>query len=527
MNKIIINHSHICINDYKLGDKPYLENMFSIWDPVYFKKRYIGIIYKEEEKQLIIPRGFPVGILESTFKEKAYLNRNCISPIYFKSLLQLKFKPRNNTQKEIIKFLVGEYQYKSNQTKSALSLNASTGVGKSYCSIVSSCIENTRTIVIASRVNWLIQWKNYLFEYTNIMNSEVYELIGSSKIDRIMNRGLEDKVRFIVASHDTISSYASNYGWNKIAELFNIIKPGIVIYDEAHLNFDNICRINAYINVKKTYYLTATPGKSDEIEDQIYMKCFETIPAINLFDEDKDPHAHYIKFTYNTRPTPIDIQNCFNGYGFNKNAYADYVIKKKEFYQMLRLCINIIKSKGKSVIYIAKLSAINVVYDWIIENYPEYKNNVGVYTSEIKENRREQLNNLIILSTMKSLGTAEDVRGLKCVFVLAEPFKSKILTVQSFGRLRDKDTFYFDIVDEGFSSIRKYANQKKPLFNKYSVDMSIEKFDKDKLENMANKIENNRKDYVYQYPKENIVDIIEDNVSPVYIGKQIIPVFKI
>ena len=45
------------------------------------------------------------------------------------------------------------------------------------------------------------------------------------------------------------------------------MRVGIKFYDEAHLNFDNMCKIDYYTNTKYTMYITATPARSNEGEN--------------------------------------------------------------------------------------------------------------------------------------------------------------------------------------------------------------------------------------------------------------------
>ena len=83
--------------------------------------------------------------------------------------------------------------------------------------------------------------------------------------------------------------------------------------------------------------------------------------------------------------------------------------------------------------------------------YPQYKTQIGIYTSIIPDSEKEdQLNKRIILSTTKSCGSAMDIHGLKVTVVLAEPFRSEVLARQTLGRTRDDNTYYIDCVDDGF-----------------------------------------------------------------------------
>ncbi len=138
---------------------------------------------------------------------------------------------------------------------------------------------------------------------------------------------------------------------------------------------------------------------------------------------------------------------------------------------------------GKTLIYIGTNRAIQTVYDWIIENYPELKDQVGIYTTLItnKIEKEQQLDKMIILSTTKSCGAAIDIKGLKMTMVLGEVFKSKVIARQSLGRTRDKDTTYIDFVDVGFDAVKGCYKAKKEIFEKYATSMTEEVFSNSKF----------------------------------------------
>jgi hypothetical protein len=143
---------------------------------------------------------------------------------------------------------------------------------------------------------------------------------------------------------------------------------------------------------------------------------------------------------------------------------------------------------GKVLVYIGTNRSIDIVKEWIEYNYPEYKYKIGVYTSTVKENKKNQLDRKIILSTTKSCGAAIDIKGLNLTIVLAEPFKSEVLARQTLGRTRDDDTFYIEIVDNGFVQIKRYYNEKKPIFAKYATKCSDIKLTDNDLDTKCNKI---------------------------------------
>ena len=499
--KILIRHNHIVINNYELGDCKKLEYDFSIYDRLYHVNQLKILEYIEEEKKLIVPRGVDIHYLRRLFNEEPVVDYNH-DPYDRLELIKLRYLPRDDDQKEALAFMCGERKYRSNKRRSQLSVNLNTGKGKTYCSIATSSILSLRSIIITSSIDWLEQWRDCIIEYTDTEHSEIYMLIGSASIHRLLSRDIS-KYKFILASHDTIKSYGDRNGWDKVTELFKYMKVGIKYYDEAHLNFDNMAKIDAYTNTYKNYYVTATPARSDEDENILYKYYFKNVPSINLFDEDEDPHTDYIAIRYNSRPNPMDISKCKNPYGFDKNKYSVYLTKQDNYYKLLHILINMaLKNNKKNVFYIATNKAIRITYKWILDNYPELKEDIGIFTSEIKENKSEQLEKRIILSTTKSLGTAQDIKGLKMVVVLAEPFKSAVLARQTLGRTRDDNTFYIEIVDNGFDPIKRYYREKKPIFNKYAKSVSEIIISDNELEDRVERILKNRYNLINNaYPK--------------------------
>ena len=494
MSKIIVKHSSIVINNYELGDSPKLENYFSIYDRVYHCNFLKGIEYIEEEKKLILPRGLDIYFLENIFGESAIVDTkhdeyDKIEPI------MIKYLPRDDVQKQALSFMLGaKPQHKSNKVKSQLSVNLNTGVGKTYCSIAAISYLNLRSIIITSSINWLEQWKKCICEYTDTKPNEVYFLTGTPSILSLFKKDIS-KYKFILASHATLKSYGDKYGWDKVTELFKYMKIGLKFYDEAHLNFDNMCKIDYYTNTFRTYYVTATPARSDKDENFIYQLYFKNIPSIDLFDEENDPHTHYIAMKYNSRPTPQEISACKNKYGLDRNKYTDYVLKKDNYYKMLTIILDLaLRQEGKTLIYIGTNNAIKRTMQWILEKYPELHNSVGMYTSIINEEEKKlQLHKKIILSTTKSCGAAMDIKGLKMTVLLAEPFKSEILARQTLGRTRDNNTFYIEVVDTGFVAINKYYYEKKPIFEKYALSCTESTISDNELDikaNMINEIRN-------------------------------------
>ena len=470
MNKIVVKHSCIEINNYNMGDNSKLEYIFSIYDRLRHTRFLKAVQYNEDEKKLIIPRGVDIYYIENLFQTRAYIDSKC-NEYDFIDDIKIKYLPRDDVQKETLQFMTGNsVKYRDNKSKSQLAVNLSTGKGKSYCSIATVCILKIRSIIITSSVNVINQWKDYILEYTNINPKDILILSGSSSINRIYKKDISN-YKFILCTHGTLRSYADSNGWDSIGDLFKYLRVGLKFYDESHLDFDNMCKIDFNTNVYRTYYITATKARSNKEENNIYQLYMKNIPSISLFDPEQDPHTHYIAILFNSHPSAYDISQCKNQYGLDRNKYTNYLITKPNFYKITATIIELaLKHDGKTLIYIGTNHAIDTVYEWIILHYPYLNGNVGIYTSKTTGNKDEQLEKKIILSTTKSCGAAMDINGLKMTVVLNEPFKSEVLAKQTLGRTRANNTYYIEIVDTGFMQIKKFYQYKKRIFSEYALD---------------------------------------------------------
>lgn len=490
MDKIILKHSRIEINDYEMGDAPRLEYLFSVWNPTYHQSFLKAIEYDEENKKLIIPRGFDINYLKNTFLCELVVDKKC-DPYVDSNPLPIKYLAKDDRQLEILKFLLGEDKYYYTKSKSQLSINSTTGSGKTFITVAAMCYTGSRTIIITNSIDWLNQWKDRILEYTQLDEKQIYMLTGAASINKILNRD-PTQYQVILASHATIRSYGDKNGWYTVDELFKYLKCSFKVYDEAHLYFDNMCKIDFHSNTKKTLYLTATPARSSKEENQIYQMYFKNIPSISLFNEETDPHVNYCAVHFNSHPTVLDINRCKNQYGFDRNRYVSYVVNRPNFLKLVIILIDMVyNTNGKILIYIGTNSGISVVYNYIISQFPFLNGFVGIYTSAVEKDEKEaNLYNKIILSTTKSCGAASDIKNLRCVINLAEPFKSEVLSRQTLGRCREDNTLYIDVVDTGFFFTKKYYESKKPVFSMYAKSCKDIYMSDEELEIRSNAIQN-------------------------------------
>lgn len=522
--KVQLTNSAIIINNYDMGDLPSLEYNFKIWDPITHRNNIIGMYYDEERKRLYLPRGIDIGYVMKKImsridydEEDGYSIIRCHSYARTKRIL-LKYRPKDERQEEALRFMLCTEKYTKNQSKSQLSINLPTGAGKTYCSVATIASLGIKTIIITAQSGILEQWKKAILDYTDLSDRDVYKLEGSASIDRIVSGHVKSERQIYLVTHATLKSYGDSRGWDKIGKLFESLKIGLKFYDEAHQCFANMAMVDFYTNVYRTYYVTASPKRSQKDENKIYSLYMKQIPSVDLFDEESDPHTKYMAIRFNSNPRPSDLANCKNAYGLNKSRYIEYLMGNENFWYMFDYIFNLVeKSGGKVLFYIGLNEAILKVKDRIIRNYPEYANDIGVYTS-IAENKPQEREKRFILSTIKSAGAGEDIKGLKYSVVLAEPFKSEVLAQQSLGRTRDDNTFYIELVDMGFRQVQNYYQYKKPIFEKYAL--STKQFDvpKWKIKEVAQDAYNdriNRGERVFQFNTPPIKEVLRFDQPPI------------
>ena len=476
---ILVKNSHIEVTDYEWDDCANLQYLFTMENPQTHEYYYKALDYDAENKILYLPRGMNIRLIERLLKEKAVIEHS--HDHYEKTgPMNINYAPKNKTQKETIKFILGAGDYEYTRPYSQLCINLMTGKGKTYVTIASIAYLEVKSIIITSLKDWLRQWGDKLVEYTGISPKEIL-FLNRRSIDRIINDDLDlSPYKFFLCTHKTISDYASMNSWNAIATLFEKLTVGIKVFDEAHQYFDNMSKIDYYSNTKKTLYLTASPARSDMRENEIYAMYFEMVPSIELFNKEEDAKTRYISFHFNSHPTPMQISRCRNMYGLSKPDYVKYIMDNPIFYKVAHILMNIVVEhvKGKVLMLFGTNEAILEFKEWLDVNYPEYKHNIGVYYGKVaQEDRAIQLDKKIILSNVQCAGTALDIQNLNVTIMLAAPVKSRVTAQQTFGRTgREGSTvenmMYIDLVDEGFKKLKEYYSYKQPVFLKYATECS-------------------------------------------------------
>lgn len=482
MPTILVKNTCIEVHGYRWGSCIKLENNFRKYDPLTHTHSFIGVHYDPETEVLYLPRGMDIWYVEQCLDSKAIVVRE-YNPVRKIPEVKLFSTPRNDIQKEALRFMVGRAEYAYTATKSQLGLYLTTGKGKTYVSVATFAYCKVVPIIIATQSDWLKQWATKIQEYTNITKNEIC-FLTTKFMDIVIKKKSFPRMqspKVFLSTHSTIRDFGNEYGWDKLNEFFLIAGIGMKIYDECHYDFKNMWMIDFYTNVWKTYYVSASPSRTDREEKVVFNSVYmRNVPSIDLFDPEEDPHTDYLAIHYSTDPSPAVISACRNHYGLDRNKYMDITINNERFQKMAVIALNMAINKmnqfgddAQCMIYIGLNRAIETFSNYIVDLVPQMKDNIGIYTSvSSPEEKQIARNKKFIITTTKSAAACVDIDNLRVVIVMCEPFASDITAQQSIGRLRKSDTLYIELVDTGFKQIQRFYSNKLPVFKKYAKSIT-------------------------------------------------------
>ena len=318
---------------------------------------------------------------------------------------------------------------------------------------------NDKTLIITPNDGLKKQWiKTYhdMFEYSN---DEILNIVGGDIMDAIVENNI-NPFNVYVVNHQTLNRYLNTKGGFALHNFFKALKIGIKVYDEAHLNFKNILLIDSFSNTNRTWYLTATFDRSDKGESRCFKRAFSNVLTFGEKESHElvPKHIVYHVVNINSHINFQDKKKVINGFrGMTNASYGQYCYFADKNDTMYRTIVEIIKKienmEGKILVMVPLIDAVDKVTEKLQEDFPN--KSVGGYHSKMNKNEKEDnLNKDIIVSTLKSCGTGRDIKGLRAM-INTEALASKINAEQMIGRLRPykneegdlKDTYFFDVVD--------------------------------------------------------------------------------
>lgn len=478
MSTITAYSSHYLIDDVDHIPRD-LEDELSKWDPVYFRKEHIGLYYDKNKKELRIPRGYPESSLQNIFPEYDILHSNEIYD-YDKISIGLMSPPRNYKQEHILAFMLSQQPYQFTKPYTQLYVDLDTGEGKTFCGIATMCYYQCRGVIFIPPVSKIgNQWMESIDKFTTLKRNEYLYVKGSEMCKKII-KGDYKNVKIFIIPRSTVLSFVKKYDddWSMLERLIQAMNVGIKIIDEAHMDFNTIVNIDCFTNVAKTYYMSSSPSRSEKQEKIIYKKVFKGVPRHGKKLKTKEQN-HIVPFILFFKSTPSQewLRSIKTRYGPSLAKYGEYLLAedgaRDEFLDAytyaLFLLLQFRRRNGKILVICITVEFAKELQKYTKEVFPYLSS--GLFVGSGKDKNKE-LNNDIIFSTTKSMGTGSEIENHQLT-INTITYASDVMADQISGRIRVQENrkgIYCEIVNINHRVAREHYQKREPYLIKKAKD---------------------------------------------------------
>lgn len=359
-----------------------------------------------------------------------------------------------------------------------------TGLGKSVVAAKAGELLGYRTIIIV------------LGRYKEKWRDDVLELYGADT-NFIIVKGLAHLLSLIeqakegnpvpdviIVTTTTMQLYIKEWekhqgkeieGMVPPEEMYEILKIGYRIIDEAHQHFHMVFKNDLYSNLYKAVYLTATLESNDKFIQAMYNLIWPRAmrgQAVKPAPYDKTTALLY----QHLNPDRVRWKS---NQGYSHVMYEQSIWKhipsRVEYLDMIgdvveQKFLPLYEPGKKMLIFCSLVDTCKEVADYLNQRFKDKKWQISKFTAE--DNKEIIDTNDITVSTLGKAGTALDISGLIVCFntvALAEPKAN----LQAKGRLRDlsKKPGFEHIVPEYIYTVAtdiprhvQYHQEKKMLF---------------------------------------------------------------
>jgi len=462
---IEVGRNNIIVRNVNLSSKEYrnAEYAFSLYDRVTHK--YTFSAFYIEGNDLYFPSSITLPVIQGLFpKEEVNINFNTTAKS--KSIeYNMKHEPRDELQRKAIAFLL---KMKNDPNTHQRFLSLETGSGKTYVTINLISKLKKKPLIIVDTLDLAGQWKREFLNHTDLKDDDIIILSGQESIDKEV---LKPSGKVYIAIHRTLGNMLSS-DMNSVNFLMNKLGIGIRVFDESHVDFGNICKINALSNVNYTLYLTATPSRSAYMDNSLYAKVFKNVPYFNGKDLGSEKYHTVVLYNFDSHPSLDDKLGIKTKYGFSTPKWARYVLDGGyEFFLKAVTDIfslfKLIERNKKTVLMLPTIEMIKKLNEDLKELYPSI--DTGIFIGELsKEKREKALEHKFILTNDKIFDKGLDVKDLE-ILINFVPFGSLVKTEQIIGRLRNREGFLsilIDVTDKGFIECERQLKLRKRFYKK-------------------------------------------------------------
>ena len=477
---IEIHHSYYKIEDVK--DIPYtISYELTKWNPGYFRRDNVGVYYDPEKQEMRIPRGYPKEILENIFKYRRFKNYDNKSIRRNSIDIQLMNPPRSYKQESTLAFMLGMPPYDFTHNDTQLYVDLDTGEGKTFTGIATICYYKCRSLIISPSIEKVTnQWVDSILKFTNLRRNEFLYVKGSKMCADII-RGKYKDIKIFVIQRSTILAFIRKYedNWEMLERLIDAMDVDIKIVDEAHMDFNTIVNIDCFSDLPKTYYMSASPSRSDKDEKRIYGKIFMNVPKHGAKLKTKEQnHIIPLILQFKSTPTYEQVKKIKTRYGTSLAKYGEYLLDpdgaRDEFIDTYIFALYLLqrfrRRGGKILVICVTIEFCKELQKITKQVFPYLT--TGLYVGSKSKDKQKELDADIVFSTTQSMGTGSEIVNHQLT-INTLTYSSEIMAKQISGRIRKQEGrkgIYCEIVNIAHEVARKHYQSREPYLKKKAKD---------------------------------------------------------
>ncbi len=397
-----------------------------------------------------------------------------------------EFPFKNSDQSKMFEYLSGTGQFSSIFPGMPRLAVAGTAAGKSYCSIRSWVLRSDVLLGTFAQMTHLENYKAELLKFTDLTEKEILVVDeGRVSLRRVMKHREElERIKVVLVLHRTIWNAMQDKieenrvtGINEFCEFVLAAGVGTHVSDEAHLELQSVTQLAMLMNVDQTYYLTATPKRTEWMEDRVLS---HVLPKDSALYIKSAPRLVTKQVRYNTRPNEMDIAKSVNRRDyFDLPRFFDYLMREDKWGYVEEMLTHYGAEAfadgaiSVGVIVARKLQFLDRVVERVARAFPE--RSVGNFSSRVKiADRPAELHKDIVVTTEKSFNGSVNPERMTHLIFLA-PISSAVWLEQISGRLRGLDgnpCVFYDLWDAGFPKLVDQAKRRRTTLKKLSTSLT-------------------------------------------------------
>lgn len=287
-------------------------------------------------------------------------------------------------------------------------------------------------------------------QVVNLLEEDLWVVKGAADFGRLIQKAKNDefKSKMVIFSSTTFQLYLKAFREDPIAalkeygcepiKLMKLLKVGVLGRDEVHELFHFNFLVDLSVNVPKTISLSATVDFDNKMTNKMCALMFPKAEQINNGEWDR-----YIKAVglFWKLDKPKLIRCTLNG-AYNHGAFETSIIKNKNllenYLDMIQDMVESVYSRfdnGEKIIVFAYTVQMCTLIAKRLEDVYADEPTIAINRYVGEDEYDDLMTGDIIVSTLKSAGTAVDISKLRSVLMTTAIYSTQS-NVQALGRLR-------------------------------------------------------------------------------------------